>query len=880
MGWLVLIALGAGLPLEEAQIRLLKGNYAEARAAFLELSKQSDHRGAAALGLSRAYEAEGDNDNALSAVVTAIQTQSHPDLLARHAELLYHRGDWDQAERIIADCLQQQDDHFHARWIRAQLWRDQGKYADADAEFRWFVRTYSARSRARQDIQDPELLVIVGQAGAENARWHHLSDQFRFILNEVYGDALKANRNYWPAEYHAGLLLLEKYNKKEALKAFDNALVINPRAADVLVGKGRLAMQSFTLAEAEALARRALEINPKHVEAQLLLADIAWIAGEFSIVEELLQQARAIRPRSESILARLAALEFIRSSGSDAEPALAAEVKKWNPKPGRFYFELAQKLDERKRFLAARTFYQKAIEAFPQLSVARSELGLLAMRLGDEEVARPLIKDAIKADPFHTRLRNSDIVLRHLDKYSTVRTEHFIIRFDPKQHAILGRILPDFLEAEYENLAKKYHHRPAGPFVFELFSNQEMFSGRIIAAPDLHTVGATTGRVFALTGPRAIGLKKPYNWARVIRHELTHIFNLDQTRFLVPHWLTEGLAVANEGFDRPAEWWRILADRSQRDQLFNLATIDAALTRPRSPDDWALAYCQAQIYVEYLQARCGPDVIAKLLQEYHEPVRTADIVRRTCNVELADIESGYVGYVRKLVNDNGAKPAERLRPLPQLEAAWNKNNSDIEIGALLADEYRKRKRLTDAAAIIKSVLEKDAQHPLAMAVKAQLLLDAGSENEAQELLESAVKSDECHPRTLLALGRIYNHAERFEDALELFERGRRREPVEPLWLEEISRSARQAGDIVKSLEAIQTFLRSNPDEQEQRRELARLAIEVGRFAIAEQAAREAIEIDPQDAEAQELLLETLGKQGKTEMQKKWQKYFDPGRAER
>ena len=94
---------------------------------------------------------------------------------------------------------------------------------------RWFVRTYTKRSNMDKDIKDPDELMIVGQAGTENARWNSLSDQFVFILNEVYADVLKIEPECWIAEYLAGSMLLEKMNLPEATKAFDKALKLNPR---------------------------------------------------------------------------------------------------------------------------------------------------------------------------------------------------------------------------------------------------------------------------------------------------------------------------------------------------------------------------------------------------------------------------------------------------------------------------------------------------------------------------------------------------------------------------------------------------------------------------------------------------------------------------
>src|SRR4029079_19622325 len=130
----------------------------------------------------------------------------------------------------------------------------------------------------------------------------------------------------------------------------------------------------------------------------------------------------------------------------------------------------------------------------------------------------------------------------------------------------------------------------------EVFNSHEMFSGRIVALPDLHTVGACTGRMVALVSPPGKGMRKTFNWGRVLRHELVHISNLEQTNFLVPHWLTEGLAVGNEGFPRPQVWNELLLERVPAGKdVMDLDSIDLGFIRPRNQMDWHMAYCQAQL---------------------------------------------------------------------------------------------------------------------------------------------------------------------------------------------------------------------------------------------------------------------------------------------
>src|SRR5438874_1740227 len=143
---------------------------------------------------------------------------------------------------------------------------------------------------------------LEGLAGADYARWHNLSDQFQVILNDVLGDALKNEKEFWPAENEAGTLLLEKYNRGEALDAFDKALTINPNAAEALVGKGLAALQKFEVQAAQQFADHALRINAKLPEALRLRADAHVVAGDLKAARKDLDQARKINPRDENTL--------------------------------------------------------------------------------------------------------------------------------------------------------------------------------------------------------------------------------------------------------------------------------------------------------------------------------------------------------------------------------------------------------------------------------------------------------------------------------------------------------------------------------------------------------------------------------------------------
>ena len=176
--------------------------------------------------------------------------------------------------------------------------------------------------------------------------------------------------------------------------------------------------------------------------------------------------------------------------------------------------------------------------------------------------------------------------------------------------------------------------------------DHQWFSGRTIGLPFIPTVGACTGKVVALASPRATN--KPFNWARVLKHEVVHVITLQQTEFNIPHWYTEALAVESEGYPRPQEWNKMLLERvPARSKLLNLDTINLGFIRPKEPDDRQMAYCQAQLYAQYMLKRFGPDALIKMLDAYRRGLTTDRAIAACFHVEKADFEAGVPDLPRR-----------------------------------------------------------------------------------------------------------------------------------------------------------------------------------------------------------------------------------------
>ncbi|MBA4064059.1 MAG: hypothetical protein C0501_10170 [Isosphaera sp.] len=842
--------------------RLLRGNTAEARTGYAALLKGDKPAAAAFAGLAAVHRAEGDYPDALDVLAAGLKVHpADPALLARRADLHFLLGRWDEALADADAAVKAQDGNLLARWVRARVLRDRGDLPAADKEVRWVVKAYTDASNADKDITDPDALLVVAQAGAENARWNNKPQQFKFILDEVLGDAVKHDPDFWPAEAFAGRLLLEKHNRADAADAFDKALKVNPKAVEALVGKGLFALADLDAVTAGRLADQALKANPRHPEALRLKADARLAEGDPAAAERHLLAAKLVNPRDEPTLARLAALKYLaRKSAAVVEAE--KEVLAFCPKPGVFYSELAEVLAARKQYDAAEGYFRKAAELRPDLSAPRAGLGLLFMQLGREAEAKVQLDAALKADPFHVRVSNALLVLKHLAGYATAETPHFVIKYDAKADAAFAAWLADYLEEWYAEFAELYGAAPPGKLLVEVFATREMFSGRVLSLPGLPGAaqGASTGPLIAIPSPKVDGGNRPYNWAVVARHELTHAFNLTQTGFLVPIWLTEGLAVRAERSRRFDATLPLLRDRLADGTAFDLDTIGRGYHNFGSPADVMLAYHQGSLYVEFIEKDHGREAIGKLLEAFKLGLGVGDAIRRACGVEKEAFEAKYREFVRDKVK--GLPRVEKAVPFAELEAAHKKDPGDPAVAAKLAAEYLRRGKPDDARKLADAALAKEKGHPAAALVKARVLQRDKDVPAARAVLEEAAKANPEDVRVWSALGKLNLDANEPDQAAEAFEAARGLAPAEPDVLDALAKiyAAKKApGKLVPVLAEVAARA---PDNVSVRLRLAKQHAENGTHPKAEYWAREALFVDVGNGEAREMLVAALKAQGK------------------
>lgn len=840
--------------LDDARRLWQTGKYEEALEAYDTIAgslAEDDASGRArlALGRAEALASTGEPAEAIEILeAAAAETEDdglRADLRARQAEIEFGRGLWDDARAHVAAALEARPDHLSARWVRARLFESSGEPELAD--WRWFIETYNARKGEIE--KDAEAIVLVGQAAEKyywaNARGEDLASGLNDIINEIYEAALQIDENCWQAAWREGVLFLNGYREGDARKELNRALLINPNAVEVIVALGRADLQGYKLADGRRKAEDALEINPAYGPAYTLLADLNISDERFDDALEAAREAVARNAKDEDALGRLAAAHrlLVDPVGAAAAEAAARAV---NKAPATFYAALGERLADRRKYHSAERAFLLSIAADPERADSRIGLGMLYMQIGREAEAQALFTAAFDADPFNVRADNMMKVLKRLAGYETVETEHFRVLVKPEQDELLGKYMAEFLELSYPDLVERFGYSPPGKTTIEILENHEWFSGRTTALPFIPTVGACTGKVVALASPKTT--RRPFNWSRVMVHEVAHVITLQQTDFNIPHWYTEALAVESEGTPRPQEWNKMLLKRVPTRKLLNLDTINLGFIRPDQPEDRQMAYCQAQLYARYMLKRFGDDALIKLLAAYRRGLTTEKAIAACFEVEKADFEAGYLEYLDEVIQTIRARVEdEEAVTFTQIQQQLKARPDDPDLNARMAYEHFARRDYRAARPFADKALEGRANHPLASYVKARLLVSIGDAGSALEILRPALDEDRPNERVVDLLAELEMKDGNLDEAARLYELARRDDPYHSKWVAGLARVHLRQGDRAALLADLAMLAENDADDLDVRRTLADQHLARGDFEQAAHWATECLYINVYDA---------------------------------
>jgi tetratricopeptide (TPR) repeat protein len=476
--------------------------------------------------------------------------------------------------------------------------------------------------------------------------------------NSAYRDAASAAPRDAAIQTGWGELFLEKFDKPNALKSFQDALRANERWVPALVGSARTLVDEDP-PQALELVKKALEINPGDVDAHVFIAQQALDAGLRDEARASIQKALETNPNSLEAHALLAGVAYIEDKNDEYESEIAKTLS-IAPKYGEAYRVVAEIASHNFRYDDAAAIVRKGVALDPNNGLLLSDMGIHLLRTGDEAEARSVLEQSFKLDDYNKVTFNLLQMLDNLDTFTVVRDGDVIVKMDKSEAPVLQEYAVPLAHEALDTLSKKYQFTPKGPFLVEIFPKHDDFAVRTAGLPGLiGALGVCFGRVVTMDSPHA----RPgeFQWEATLWHELAHVVTLQMSNHRVPRWLTEGISVYEEKQHRP-EWGRGMdlefASLMNKKQILTLRNLNSGFTDPRTI---GLAYFEASLLVDHIVQTYGIEGMQKLLRAYGQGLDTDAALKSAFDTDLDAMQTAFDQTLEKMYGTL----KQALQPPPQ-----------------------------------------------------------------------------------------------------------------------------------------------------------------------------------------------------------------------
>ena len=261
----------------------------------------------------------------------------------------------------------------------------------------------------------------------------------------------------------------------------------------------------------------------------------------------------------------------------------------------------------------------------------------------------------------------------------------------------------------------------------------------------------------------------------MLRHELVHVITLQQTHFNIPHWYTEGLAVRAEDTPRPSGGTSCFAAACPRESCSTLDTINFGFTRPKSSDDWQMAYCQAELYVDYMLEHHPPEALGSCWPLTPTGWRTRQAIPRVLGMSQEEFERGYVDYLKQLSHGTPARRSSarevvrRIAEAAPRQARGRRRRGRVGLCLPRPRGGRGEPRLAEEVAKLQP------KHPLAGYVLARLH-SGGRDGSGGRAAGGLPGRRAPQPDVVALLAGLRVRAEEYDEAARLYSLAKRHDP--------------------------------------------------------------------------------------------------------
>jgi len=859
--------------LERGEESLRDGNYDEARLRFGKVLKRDPENVEARLGNATAYRLTGAYDKA-DAEIDAL-LKSHPGdrggLVAK-AQLELLRGRLGEARDLGQEAIGKGSgegpdlDGLAARLVVAEALARRGKRDDARTVLDRILEYHKLRADAYDDAnfhrddlkRKPEIgrplsreLTLVGAALRLYVELSPLDEDFLKNANELLLLAEELDQENWDAWIER--LRVTQLVRADALaaarKTRDLVTPKNPELADLWAEVAKSLLAGGSSGEARAMAETALKVNPQQTDARAVVARVALEDNEYAVAEEQMKAGLAIDPNHRDLLALRATLDLLIGNDEEFEKGMKRMLEV-DPTYGEGFHLAGQVVAERqRRYDKAVELVRRGLALDASNADAQADLGIYLANIGKEEEAKNALDKSKQIFPWEHPIReNVRMVLDYvLGKMTTIKTEHFVIRFDPSEFDVLSLFVPQLLEECWADMTKRYGFTPESPVLVEVFRKADDFSVRAIGVIDYNrfALGVCFGSVMAVDSPQAMGDEGVVHWAPVTRHEFAHVMSLQLSKGQVPRWFTEGLSVLEEkpldpGWSMDDRYEREIHDAYETGTLPKIGTFDAVFRTPQV----GLAYYLGGLMLQYLQSVAGEEGIVKALRLYGEDKPMEEVFDKAFGLKLEEFDAKFRDFL-------GARMKGWHR-VPDFSVVFDAlreraitNPEDGENLLKLAWAHFERKEYVEAGAKLQLAREKiDPAHPLSRLLEVKLLERQGRADRAKPILDAffAAGGEDFDARILEAS--FLRRDAKKEAFVAALEKAAADWPTSSIPLEHLRRYYTAEGRAEESLKILEQEARLAPRSTSVRLQLAKEYASRGRDADALRALEESFNITP------------------------------------
>ncbi|MFP4053100.1 MAG: tetratricopeptide repeat protein, partial [Phycisphaerae bacterium] len=769
-----------------------KGKYNSAEKGYRRFISDESLRVAASKGLAETLAIQGKYTEALEALqAVADDTKADADWHVAMANLLHTTGKYDDALQHATRAMDLKPAWAPAILIRGQLLETLGKKTAAIEIYKSMEKVIDAddyRSDARSLVALGNILdrygILTGRKASEQAQ-----NILHNYLQEAY---LKVDKDYWPANIAAGMLLLSKHRAQGAAQEFQLGLKKNKNIPDAYIGLGATHLTRWRFEAVLKLSEKALKINPNHPDAHLLEAICFMQWRKFEKVPPIVEKVLKVNPNHLDALSLMAAA-WTRMYDQDKAEKYIARVREINPTYVGLPNTIGEWLASGRQFSEAETWYKKAIELEPKLAGPWANLGLLYMQTGQEKLARGALEKAHEFDDFRADVVNYLNILDKLDEFLVRESEHFVVKVHPRDEVLLEQVV-EFMERIHDEVAADFDYEPKKKTIIEIMPTQEQFGLRISGKGWVPTVGASTGTVIVLAAPRPGTAFGTHNWATVLRHEYAHTVTLEGTNNRIPHWFTEACAVWEQPDRRNYRAVKLLIGAYRANRLFDIQELDWGFIRPKRRTDRSLAYAQSEWIMEYIIEKKGYSAVLDMLKGFRDGMTQPKVFEEIVGLS----EKKFNKEFRKWAGEQIKKWGFDVDTSPDLakskaDAQKEENAENVDIQATYAVALYMHNQHPRAMKQAQKVLELDAENAKALAVLASCHYRRKDYDKA---IEYAQRLEKVAPSSVSAakiLARSYMAKRNWPRTITALERLQARQPLDPYSYEQLAKFYKQFG---------------------------------------------------------------------------------------